>query len=669
MAVTLVTVTGNLETLTGATPSLGRIWFKLNRPDWNLSGDIFAPEYIEAIADVGGAFSKSLQSTDDFETGATYSAILKYREPLDGKDREYTLGMFAMPAGGPWQLGDLLAVPIIAPVPADILALCQAYALAADADRIAAQAAATAAGLSEDAAAVSAAQAALYDGVWLDTQAEIEANTSLTYTAEQPGTVVAGDQVMIRQGGYTYTVLASGASIWHRMNANGVKMNVVPLNGWVHLDAFGADRAGADCTAKWQLAVNNFDNVDLSGNGVYGIATTINLNNLRRLRLRATGATIKPLTNGMTMFQSTEGSEITNNSYGQSFEDFLIDGTGTTGVKVFDLYRFVRYGSGMQNITLESVETGAHFRELCYSALVINLDCFNVLYPVIVDQVAGALEFLHPRIDMNGLAGVGIDIKAYAGATGFENVATKISGGAVEGGTIGIRDAGFGTVVEGTYFERNTDADISLVAGSSYFSARATSHIASIGAAAFKGRSADSAMISHPFMSSGARQGLFDFDGTNTNCYYDAIFGAGSKNLPLGVVTGILLPLAVPSPIGSVTPNTGAFTTLSAIGTSTLAKVRANIFSQSIATATPTTAFTMAESASIGLYSVYAYIGFSGGPSDYTSFADVMWDGSGGRIVANNGTSLALTLSGGNVQVAQTSGSNQTVFVVWSRIG
>lgn len=35
MAVNLVTVTGNLETLIGATPTAGRLWFKLNRPDWS----------------------------------------------------------------------------------------------------------------------------------------------------------------------------------------------------------------------------------------------------------------------------------------------------------------------------------------------------------------------------------------------------------------------------------------------------------------------------------------------------------------------------------------------------------------------------------------------------------------------------------------------------------
>ena len=108
MAVELVTVTGNLETLIGATPSNGRFWFKLARPDWNADGDIFAPEYVEAVAASDGSFSIALQSTDDFESAANYSAVLRYRDTVSGTDREYTVGFFALPAPGPHQLADLL---------------------------------------------------------------------------------------------------------------------------------------------------------------------------------------------------------------------------------------------------------------------------------------------------------------------------------------------------------------------------------------------------------------------------------------------------------------------------------------------------------------------------------------------------------------------------------
>ena len=193
MTVNLATVTGTLETLTGAAPSLGRMWFRLNRPDWTLTGEIFAPEYIEAIADGSGAFSKALQSTDDFEAGATYSAILKYREPLDGKDREYVLGAFALPTGGPYELGDLLAVPIIAPVPADILALCQAYAVAADADRVLAQ--------------TAAAEAVLYGGIQVSTMDDLYALTA--------GQVAVGVYVVVKSLGAWLKRVASGGNLAH----------------------------------------------------------------------------------------------------------------------------------------------------------------------------------------------------------------------------------------------------------------------------------------------------------------------------------------------------------------------------------------------------------------------------------------------------------------------
>jgi len=113
MAVNLVTVTGNLETLIGSTPPLGRVWFKLNRPAWNLAGDIFAPEYVEAVGDpTTGAFSVALQSTDDLGLAVTYTALLRYRDAVDGKDKEYSFGPFILPTGGPYQLGDLLVYPI-----------------------------------------------------------------------------------------------------------------------------------------------------------------------------------------------------------------------------------------------------------------------------------------------------------------------------------------------------------------------------------------------------------------------------------------------------------------------------------------------------------------------------------------------------------------------------
>jgi hypothetical protein len=85
--------------------------------------------------------------------------------------------------------------------------------------------------------------------------------------------------------------------------------------------------------------------------------------------------------------------------------------------------------------------------------------------------------------------------------------------------------------------------------------------------------------------------------------------------------------------------------------------------SVSTTTAVATTLFSI-TAGNRGRYEVLAMIANSGDASLYTAFATVIWDGSTGRIVANNGVRILLTLSGSDVQVTQTSGSTQTLF--WS---
>lgn len=86
--------------------------------------------------------------------------------------------------------------------------------------------------------------------------------------------------------------------------------------------------------------------------------------------------------------------------------------------------------------------------------------------------------------------------------------------------------------------------------------------------------------------------------------------------------------------------------------------------SGTLAAVPPATATTIAAVSGTGaLYLVSACVAFSGGPAQYTANARVMVDGNGARIVAENGTNLLLSLSGLNLQVTQTSGSNQNI--VW----
>ena len=73
-------------------------------------------------------------------------------------------------------------------------------------------------------AAASAAQAALYDGPWLDNVAAILADTSLTYTTALPGTVVVGEYVQTRSEGFSYQVAANSAVDYDLITAGGVKL-------------------------------------------------------------------------------------------------------------------------------------------------------------------------------------------------------------------------------------------------------------------------------------------------------------------------------------------------------------------------------------------------------------------------------------------------------------
>lgn len=76
-----------------------------------------------------------------------------------------------------------------------------------------------------------------------------------------------------------------------------------------------------------------------------------------------------------------------------------------------------------------------------------------------------------------------------------------------------------------------------------------------------------------------------------------------------------------------------------------------------IATATATTIFTLAEP---GYYRVYAYLANSAA-GNFGAMASVIFTGTSGRLTADNGALLTITLAGRDVQVTQTSGVNADV--------
>lgn len=242
------------------------------------------------------------------------------------------------------------------------------------------------------------------------------------------------------------------------------------------------------------------------------------------------GALIKAGANNVTIFLAA------TNWYTSKVYNPQIDGNGFTGVTGFDLTHFV-VGSSIVRPTLTNLANGIIARSLCYGAVIDTPDIRSCVNPIVVMDGSANLQIRCPQIDtFTGTAG--IDIQHGTNI----NVGVEVIGGYIQNGASGVQDAAFTTKVVGTYFERCTVADVSLVSGSHHFKGMYTNHT-STGVVAYKGRSADSATIWRPMMSNSARStGLFDFDGTNTNCVADYLPGnlaSGYVNIPVGTVTGI----------------------------------------------------------------------------------------------------------------------------------
>jgi hypothetical protein len=431
------------------------------------------------------------------------------------------------------------------------------------------------------------------------------------------------------------------------------------LRDVVSVRDFGAVGDGvADDTAAIQAAITASPDAEVVfPSGTYKVVSAISLNGFGGIiRFSGNGSKIIAGANNIKIFEST------TQAYGCRIIDAFIDGNGRTGVTGFDLTRLQLRGASLVRPTIINCEYGIYLRSLCWGLTIDAPETDTVSYPITLVEGCNAITINHPSIDHFGV--VGIWIKT-GGA--YPNVGNIVLNGYIQNGTEGIVDQGYQTQVIGTYFEGNSAADIALKTDSSYFYSCATNHTAS-GARGYRAELADSAMIVHPFMSSGARSiGLFDFEASCTNCYYDAIFGAGSKNTPIGIVTGIKPITNRPGPIGGVSADSGAFTTLSASGIASLAagaKTGSGTVT-SAASGVANTLFTI-SAGNRGRYEVVAMIANSGNASLYTVFATVIWDGNGSRIVANNTANMTITMSGSNVQATQSSGLSNNI--VWSYI-
>lgn len=238
----------------------------------------------------------------------------------------------------------------------------------------------------------------------------------------------------------------------------------------------------------------------------------------------------------------------------------------------------MRHQSEIRNPRIEDCADGIVLDQLCWDFVISNPYIINTTRPITIRDGSNAVTVIHPALDTYT---TGITIE---NGPSFDTVNNLIVGGHVQNGTDGIFDDGaYGTIINGTYFEGNTDADIEFDT-----SRRATvyssQHYASTGASAIKARNSDGITVFDPLMTNGSRStGLFDFDGTNANCHAFRVVTAGGINQPEGTVTGIgSIPAEssgafTPVIAGSSAAGVGTYTTQSGTWRRTGGRVHAQI--------------------------------------------------------------------------------------------
>lgn len=296
MPLTMTTVTGPVYLPNGATPFGGRISFELS--SWDVEEEegliITGPVYVPI--DENGQFSVNLFTTTAGSESVSYRMFVIWEDsvlsqsyvndiyvsaPIPHFTKKY-IGSFALSGPGPFQVSDLNIISETNSSSFDAYLEMKAFAdridlgvidsavAATAADRVqtgldatvASESAAQAQAWADEAevncilAQSAAAQAALYDGPFLDTVVALLADTSLTYTAGQPSTVLAGDYVRTRAEGFAYQVATSSATDHHVATAGGVKLYILP-NAEREIDwtATGAISGSANHGTQWAAAI------------------------------------------------------------------------------------------------------------------------------------------------------------------------------------------------------------------------------------------------------------------------------------------------------------------------------------------------------------------------------------------------------------------------------
>jgi hypothetical protein len=252
-------------------------------------------------------------------------------------------------------------------------------------------------------------------------------------------------------------------------------------------------------------------------------------------------ATIKPASNGLTIFGEKDYGGGTKTCYRSQIIGARVDGTGKTGTVWGDFTNMRQAGAGIYNSL--AIECGLPiFRFGCYATMVKDFTAFGgVLSPMTFTASASKCVVENPIID-NQVAGTGsgTGTAIQVNSTTSETIGVQILGGYIQGFDIGIEDKAYNTTIERAYFEHCNVTDVYFNGARGSHVAR-TDHNAGIGACGIKARNSDAISVFKPQMGSGNRTGLLDFDGTNTNCTGEVDSSNASWNTPLGVTTGILL--------------------------------------------------------------------------------------------------------------------------------
>ena len=255
-------ITGRIALPDDVSPSNASVRFTLTGFDTDAALDVTVLDQpAVAAVDTSGDIDVELWPTARGVRTRFYNVHVLIRGGV--RVEEISLGQISVTdSASTFDLNDLLAVaPPSGATTEDYIAQLAAAVASTDADK-------TAAAASAAAAASSEANLSLYDGSarWVASPAALIADTALTYTASQPGTVAADDIVQTRDG-FAYRVLASGASGEHITNNNAtpVKLQVIEPVGGVSIRALGIEPGTTDQTVAVTKAMANFDHVIFDG--------------------------------------------------------------------------------------------------------------------------------------------------------------------------------------------------------------------------------------------------------------------------------------------------------------------------------------------------------------------------------------------------------------------